>query len=450
VVRHLKNAVVRQSNFEDDLKEVEAVLVAEEGALVRRVQEKRRIRAVCLNPNNFTSNDVTGEATGVYIAREEQLYCCWLSTMCVCLRVATTSGGVAECAVAVETSIYVYNIQTGRVLRVYQGDSEFSRPGTPWGHTRTIVCLYYFGEYIYSGALDGTCRVWYSDPARKVEKKAKPARKKQQKKGQVVEKEVPKAVFTLIGHEEGVRAMKGGCLRTDRLTTSNGTCVLEQQPQTSVWSVVADEERILTGGSDARIIAWHPKTGKLLRRIRGHEASIMDIRLGAGCFITGSIDQTVGSLYCSSCFVGCRFGLQRNQLLNYAQVRIWDHEGDDANPFKRVSVRMRMVGPGTGITQVHMAGSEVITGHVDGMVHVWNAELGEVTSSIQAHEKMITCMACDSTRIVTGSSDTTTTVRALVCLEGKIEVADAQARAVRTIADSRNQLRRRPSNPAWA
>ena len=60
-----------------------------------------------------------------------------------------------------------------------------------------------------------------------------------------------------------------------------------------MWCVVADQSRVLTGGSDARIIAWHPKTGKLLRRIRGHEATVMDIKMAGGCFISASIDQTV-------------------------------------------------------------------------------------------------------------------------------------------------------------
>lgn len=63
-VRHIRNVQTRERNYEDDLKEVEAVIVAESGALVTRIQAKRRIRAICLNPNNFTSNDVTGEATG--------------------------------------------------------------------------------------------------------------------------------------------------------------------------------------------------------------------------------------------------------------------------------------------------------------------------------------------------------------------------------------------------
>lgn len=190
-----------------------------------------------------------------------------------------------ECAVAVESSIYVYNIQTGKCLRVYQGDNALSRPGIPWGHTKTIVCLYYFGEYIYSGSLDGTCRVWWSDPARKVEKKSKVFVKRKHRKGKVIEKEEPKAIFTLIGHDDNVRALSVGLF--DVLSAHNHIM------QTSVWSVVADQGRVLTGGSDAKILAWHPRNGKLLRKIRGHEATVTDIKMGGNHFISCSIDQTV-------------------------------------------------------------------------------------------------------------------------------------------------------------
>lgn len=64
VIRELKNEKVRMKNYYDTLEDIESLIKTESGALIKRVMHKRPVRAMVLNPGNFTSNDVTGESTG--------------------------------------------------------------------------------------------------------------------------------------------------------------------------------------------------------------------------------------------------------------------------------------------------------------------------------------------------------------------------------------------------
>lgn len=91
-----------------------------------------------------------------------------------------------------------------------------------------------------------------------------------------------------------------------------------------------------------------------------------------------------------------------------------------------------------------MAGHEVISGHVDGMVYVWDAESGEPVSHIKAHERAITCMACDSTRVVTGAADKTVTVR---LRRGELAVDVNNETAVGMLARSMTSVQATCSKP---
>ena len=55
---------------------------------------------------------------------------------------AAAPGGSAECAVAYDNYVFVFNIHTGEALRAFRGDRENLHPPPYFGHTRAITCMY--------------------------------------------------------------------------------------------------------------------------------------------------------------------------------------------------------------------------------------------------------------------------------------------------------------------
>lgn len=103
-----------------------------------------------------------------------------------------------------------------------------------------------------------------------------------------------------------------------------------------------------------------------------------------------------------------------------AQIRIWDIESAPTNPLRSVTLRKRLIGSGSAITALFMTANEVISGHADGKIFMWDAEAGDhgvVLQVLEGHTGGITCLSAESTRVVSGSQDKTIMVRlAKVCL----------------------------------
>ncbi|DAZ99399.1 TPA: hypothetical protein N0F65_005301 [Lagenidium giganteum] len=132
VLKEINNSKIRISNAEDAIKEFEAELLVETGALMRQMLSKERLRCFCFNVTNEALKNVIG----------------------------TASNGISTCVAAAGLNAPVFDLLSGACLTLALGDPKKEHLGAPVGHQAQIVCIYYIGQRIYTGSMDASLGVW--------------------------------------------------------------------------------------------------------------------------------------------------------------------------------------------------------------------------------------------------------------------------------------------------
>lgn len=162
---------------------------------MRRVLEGRKYRCVSLNASNVMCDDVLG----------------------------MSKNGVECVALSEGQNSYVHNLKTGKLNHVFIGGEE--------GSAATITSLFFYGERLYSGAMDSYVLGWDITTSKKL--------------------------FTAKGHEAAV------------------TCIY------------ADDTKLVSGSADKNIIVWN-LDGVLLRRVGGHSRGVHAIQCGSSWCVSAS------------------------------------------------------------------------------------------------------------------------------------------------------------------
>lgn len=181
-------------------------------------------------------------------------------------------------------NLLLYRIKSGRLIHIFAGDDE-SRIGTKVGHTKTITCLVYDQDLVFSGSVDETIISW-----------------------DVVGRKI---VNVFEGHEGSITAIATcqGLLAsaaadvTTRLwdiASGNQLRVLYGHSK-SVLSVEIGPDWLMTGSADDEARVWHVARkssrsvrAETLRRLVGHEDPVTCVRYGKLEALTG---DSAGRIY---------------------------------------------------------------------------------------------------------------------------------------------------------
>jgi tetratricopeptide (TPR) repeat protein len=358
----LRRLSVRISNCQDDLGDVEDHMRAECNSLAQKVYGATPLRCVAFNEGNFVSNNVRGLGTG----------------------------GVGKIATCMERVVMAFEMDTGYCTNGFSGASRETSVGPPLGHTSRVVSIAFSGRIIVSGATDWSVRVWDVD---------------QQPLGQAAAgmADAATAAGDMAGMEQDADAVVARALRRaygpstgipastlprmppthkhapfqDSLRAAGCMLLLEGHTG-AVWSVAVNDKVIVSGGADRRVLVWRLRDGRLLRKLRGHEATVRTISLEGHSFVSGSVE---------------------------GELRLWDYEGDERNPAEHVTLRRRLIGHEASVTVSSMVGDEIVSGGSDGKVLVWNVDTGEPTRVFPLHRGAVTAMQFDAVKIVTAGTD---------------------------------------------
>lgn len=139
---------------------------------------------------------------------------------------------------------------------------------------------------------------------------------------------------------------------------------------TQVVCVVAENDRVISGGDDWAIWIWQLNTGKLLDILIGHTDAILSLAVNKGLLASGSFDST---------------------------IRTWD----------LLSGRCRHIlqSSKSPVRSMVFKDDILISGSDDGTIAVWNARSGKMLSNSPSHQDVISSLSYDGNNLLSGSLD---------------------------------------------
>lgn len=328
----------RLQNAQHEFEESQLHLQAETSALAAKTFEGRLLRCVALNAVNPAVNDVQGRATG----------------------------GVPQCAGTLDTVVYLFDLATGAVVNSFLGDRAGAHMGELCGHEKRITAIATFGTRVVTGSADKSVRLWDSAAERPYG-------------GKVREVSIGHAVSaSYVAEDPSSEEARGR--RTGHLLALKGH-------EGAIWCVDMNHELIISGSGDGTAILWHPVSGRLLRRLRGHDAAVTAVALGDRCVCSGGQDK---------------------------EVRMYSLSASKANPARTVELKHRLVGHHAGVTAIAINSQQVMSGDKHGVLIAWDSSTGKLVKRYHVHSKSITCMQFDSTKVISASHDGTVCMTDLI------------------------------------
>jgi WD40 repeat protein len=246
---------IQASNAEDDISYMQEEITADQGELVRRVNENKRFRCFALNDANMETNDVLGG----------------------------NSGGVPYFCAACESYVLVFDLLFGKCIGVLNDD--------PLGHQKTILSLRYHENRCYSGGADNVVCVWELDKTK------------------------TSTYLTCVGRLEGHTASIWSIdVDTVKIVTGSTDCsvriwdvetheclrIVERPHVRTITSLKIGPDLLATGGADMHVKIWELESTfkvpykhvNLFRRLRGgryggHQTPVTVINFAASELVSG-------------------------------------------------------------------------------------------------------------------------------------------------------------------
>jgi WD40 repeat protein len=314
-------------NARDDIAVLKEEIDIERGPLMNRVLEGRTYHCASFNASNVIQDDVAGETTN----RE------W---------VASSEG----------QKVYIHSLRTGKVQHVLIDNED--------GCDATVCSLFFYGDRIYTGTMNGTLFAWLL---------------------------TSKMLFKAKTHEAGI---------------------------TSLW---ADESKIVTGSADKSIIL-RSADGVMIRRIIGHSRGVHHLLCGANSIVSASFDtvfvwdmkqtenkfQEVGNIHNTKVFRWTCIDKVRVEIYRQAIYRHFSELISKSSLFAndmQVTCRLRLVLSEGHVTSLHFGELEVITGDNLGSISVWWVDSGLELQRFKAHDGPVMSLQVDAVKAVSCGLD---------------------------------------------
>jgi small GTP-binding protein len=335
-------------------------------------------------------------------------------------------GGKLALTSSVDNTLRLWEVGTGRCLRVLKGHSSGTR----------CVASSPDGQRILSGAGSGNLQIWDLHSGR--------------------------SLCFLKGHRDSVRSiawspdgqwvLSGSGDSTIRIwEASSGRCLHVLQGHTdSVWSVAwsPDGQYVLSGSGDSTIRIWEASSGRCLRILQGHLGNVFSVAWSPDGkrILSGSGDNTVRLWDAAS---GRLLGSLAGHSSGVLSVA-WSPDGRSVlSSSGDNTLRLWSADPGSGrclhVLQGHTDsvwsavwsadGKSVLSISDDKTLRLWDAGTGRCVRAFEGHSNMILNVAWspDGRSALSGSRDRT--VRLWDASSGHcLRILEGHAGAVSSIA----------------
>ncbi|XP_070001682.1 guanine nucleotide-binding protein subunit beta-2 [Penaeus vannamei] len=186
-----------------------------------------------------------------------------------------------------------------------------------------------------------------------------------------------------------------------------------------------DDDNLITGSGDMKVIHWDVKTGKKVHEYFGHSGDVATMSLSSdhSVFATGSVDRTIkvwdlrDPKTCKQTFWGHTSDVNSVYMhpSNMAiasgsedkTARLWDLRSDQ----QVCEYKPPTANSGFTCCGMSKSGRYIICGSDDNTIHVWDSMKGTHAGSLQGHENRITSLAVAESGIAFATSSWDMSVR---------------------------------------
>jgi len=339
---------------------------------------------------------------------------------------------------SMDGSIRVWDIKTGKLLKIFQGHKK-------WINT---VAISQNGEMIVSASSDKTIKVWNFKTGKLIKtlqvysniisvaispngKKIVSASYDHQDIN-IWDIKTGKRFKVLQGHKKAV---------TSIAISSNGEMIVSSSEDKTikVWNMETGEllktlqghqdtvisvaissngKRIASGSRDKTIKIWSIQTGKLLKTLQGHQKIVISVAISSNGkrIASGSGDKTIkiwdietGKLIRT--LEGHKYGI--NSLAIDSKEKTIVSCSDDKSikvwNIKTGKLIKTLQGHKSGINSVFISSNGERILSAGETIQIWNTKTKKMSKILQGHEEFITSIAIspDEERLVSGSGDET-------------------------------------------
>ena len=325
-----QNAVVRVGNLEDEISELEAEIESETGDLMRHVLSKKPLRTFKFNASNRILQNITGKETG----------------------------GVRNCIATIEDGLVVFDLLTGVCMSHGVGEKqnqarEFENRR---GHRKTISCVFYTANRLYTGDMDACLAVW----------------------------EVKENHFNVIHF-------------------------YDHEFDEALVAIYADVNYIITSCSDCQLFIHDARTFKRLQRVyEAHFRTISCIQLDILEFATGGADGEVRLWRIVPPDPKTEMKEEKTikDLMTLTKAPV---QGLRLERIGRLRAKRNgdlwYDGHLSGVTCLMFEGHELVSGDKDGKIIIWDVATLAPVRICDVHNGPVTCLQFDTTRILSGGQD---------------------------------------------
>lgn len=276
------------------------------------------------------------------------------------------------------------------------------------GHKNNVLCVYAYKDYIATGSLDRTIKVWAANTGALIQ--------------------------TFQGHTRGIWGVRflsssivisGSYDKTIRLwSLRTNTCVrILIGHEGPVWAIERKGDFLVSGSSDKTGKIWNIRQCKLLFSLVGHNGCVFCVDLNDECTMafTGSGDRTVrvwdvSSGVCLSSFNIGQSSAQTVTTVSFDQghlavgsgttVSLWNLEtGACVNEFNGHKNRVESVKLKFMMVNGKKEAGLIVSAGKDGVIKYWDIEQASCIQTLRGHRDNVNSIHVDSTRIISVSFD---------------------------------------------
>ncbi|KAI9745512.1 MAG: SCF ubiquitin ligase complex subunit cdc4 [Claussenomyces sp. TS43310] len=226
-------------------------------------------------------------------------------------------------------------------------------------------------------------------------------------------------------------------------------------PRHVITCLQFDDDKILTGSDDTYIHVYDTKTGKLRKRLEGHEGGVWALQYEGNILVSGSTDRSVRVWdiergLCTQVFQGHTSTVRCLQILmpvdtgkvvagkpvmvpekpliitgsRDSQLRVWRLPEQGGKRFMQISgtpdtdcpyfIRV-LQGHNHSVRAIAAHEDTLVSGSYDHSVRVWKISTGETVHLLRGHEQKVYSVVLDNTRkrCISGSMDNTVKIWSL-------------------------------------